>query len=197
MIYYTIYKVTNNVNGKIYIGSHKTKDINDNYMGSGKYLNYAVEKYSIENFTKEILYIFDTPEPMYAKEAELVNVDFVAESNTYNLKIGGFGGFDYINSTGKNLYGMNGKTANVKDNLFRGRETQKFRKENDPEYAKKISKKISSSLKGRPGTFKGKCHTDETKRIIGENSSKHQSGKGNSQFGKRWIYSLTEQKSKK
>jgi hypothetical protein len=197
MVYYTIYKVTNKVNGKIYIGSHKTKDFNDNYMGSGKYLKHAFQKYDIENFTKEILYVFDTPELMYAKEAELVNEEFIAESNTYNLKVGGFGGFDYINSTGKNLYGMNGKTPNVKDNFSKGRQKQKFLRENDPEYSKKISKKISASLKGKPGTFKGKYHTDETKRIIGEKSSQHQSGKGNSQFGKRWIHSLTEKKSKK
>lgn len=134
---------------------------------------------------------------MYEKEAELVNEEFIANGNSYNLKVGGYGSFDYINSTNKNLYGMNGKTPNVKDNFSRGRQTQKYRKETDPEYAKKISKKISSSLKGKPGSFKGKLHTDTTKRIIGEKSSKHQSGEGNSQYGKRWIHSLAEQKSKK
>ena len=196
-MYYTIYKVTNKINGKIYIGSHKTKDLKDEYMGSGKYLKYAQDKHGIENFTKEILFVFDTPELMYAKEAELVNEEFIAESNTYNLKVGGFGGFDYINSTGKNIYGMNGKTPNIKDNFIQGRKTQATRKKNDPEYAKKISEKISNSLKGRPGTFKGKKHTDETKKVIGEKSSKHQSGNGNSQYGKRWIYSLEEKTSKK
>lgn len=197
MIYYTIYKVTNKINGKIYIGSHKTKDLNDNYMGSGKYLKHAFEKHGIENFTKEILYVFDTPELMYAKEAEIVNEDFIAESNTYNLKVGGFGGFDYINSTGKNLYGMNGKTPNVKNNLTRGIKTQAKKRQEDPEYSLRISKKISKSLKGRPGTFKGKQHTDNTKRIIGEKSSKHQAGAGNSQFGKRWIHSIELKQSKK
>ena len=197
MIYYTIYKITNEINGKIYIGSHKTKDLTDNYMGSGKYLKHAFEKHGIENFTKEILYVFDTPELMYAKEAEIVNEDFIAESNTYNLKVGGFGGFDYINSTGKNLYGMNGKTPNVKDNLTRGIKTQAKKRQEDPEYSLRISKKISKSLKGRPGTFKGKQHTDNTKRIIGEKSSKHQAGAGNSQFGKRWIHSIELKQSKK
>ena len=44
-MFYLIYKTTNLINGKIYIGSHRTTDINDSYMGSGKYLLYALKKY--------------------------------------------------------------------------------------------------------------------------------------------------------
>lgn len=189
MVYYTIYKVTNKINGKIYIGSHKTKDLNDNYMGSGKYLKYAQEKYGLENFTKDILFVFDTPELMYAKEAEIVNDDFLAEENTYNLKVGGFGGFDYVNQTRKNLYGMNGKTPNVTADLARGRATQAFLKAEHTEYAAGIYKKISNSLKGRTGTFTGKHHSAETKKIIGEKSSISQKGNNNSQFGTCWVTS--------
>ena len=201
MIYYTIYKVTNEINGKIYIGSHKTKDLNDNYMGSGKYLRHAFEKHGIENFTKEILYVFDTPEQMYAKEAELVNEDFIAESNTYNLKVGGFGGFDYINSTGKNLYGMNGKTPNVKSNLARGRKTQKENRKSE-EYLIALKEKQANAQKqlyknGYKNPFKGKKHTEETKQKISKKSSIHQKGEGNSQYGKRWIHSLALKQSKK
>lgn len=187
MIYYTIYKVTNKINGKIYIGSHKTKNLNDNYMGSGKYLKHAQEKYGLENFTKEILFVFDTPEQMYKKEAEIVNDDFLAEENTYNLKTGGFGGFDFINATGKNLYGNNGKTTNVQDDLARGRQTKKNLKIANPEYARRINEKISNSLKGHPGTFNGRQHTAETKKVIGEKSSIHQTGNKNSQFGTCWV----------
>lgn len=195
MIYYTVYKVTNKINGKIYIGSHKTTNLNDTYMGSGKHLKNAFRKYGVENFKKEILFIFKTPEDMYKKEAELVDEKFISEKNTYNLKIGGFGGFDYINSTGKNIYGLNGKTPNVILNFEQGRKTQKMLKEQDPEYFKSINEKISKTLKGRPSPFKDKRHNDVTKETIGKKSSIHQRGQGNSQFGTKWIYSLEEKRS--
>ena len=53
---YYIYRITNNVNGKTYIGQHKYKKLNDSYMGSGVILHRAFDKYGKENFTKEILY---------------------------------------------------------------------------------------------------------------------------------------------
>lgn len=53
---YCIYKLTNKINGKTYIGQHKYVDVNDNYMGSGKILKEAQRKYGLDNFLKEILY---------------------------------------------------------------------------------------------------------------------------------------------
>ena len=49
-MYYTIYKTTNLINGKYYIGKHQTENIYDNYYGSG----VALEK-SIKNMVKRIL----------------------------------------------------------------------------------------------------------------------------------------------
>lgn len=93
-MYYTVYKTTNNLNGKYYIGAHKTTNLNDNYLGSGVALKSAIRKYGVKNFSKEVLFIFDNSEDMYLKEAELVNP---LDEKSYNLTHGGKGGWDYWN----------------------------------------------------------------------------------------------------
>ena len=86
-MYYTIYKITNNINNKFYIGKHQTRDLNDNYMGSGNLIKLAIKKHGIENFTKDILFVFNNEEEMNIKEKELV----VLSENSYNMCEGGKG----------------------------------------------------------------------------------------------------------
>ena len=71
--HYLVYKITNNINRKIYVGVHVTNNINDSYMGSGTNIKKAIKEYGRENFTKEILHDFDTKEEMISKELEIVN----------------------------------------------------------------------------------------------------------------------------
>ena len=180
-IYYTVYKITNQINSKVYIGAHETRDLDDRYMGSGKLIKHAKKKHGIENFTKEILFVFDTRDAMYAKEAELVTVDFIAENNTYNLKVGGYGG--YCPTAGQ--YHKNMLLTD-----------EEYRINHSKEWIRRL-KKAHADGKMRYDGFLGKTHSDETKRAIGAITSKSQTGKGNSQFGSMWIHSLTEQVSKK
>jgi len=88
---YTVYKITNTINGKFYIGVHKTSDPNDSYMGSGRAIKEAIEKHGIENFVKDIIHVTDDKQQAYELEKTLTAC-FVENTN-YNMKLGGVGGF--------------------------------------------------------------------------------------------------------
>lgn len=106
---YIVYKTTNlkciiDGHNCIYIGVHKVNEnrIDDKYLGCGVYAHrdksylkpytnfqYAVKKYGPKAFKREILYIFDTAEEAYRKEAEIVNEDFLKLPYVYNMVLGG------------------------------------------------------------------------------------------------------------
>lgn len=86
---YTIYKTTNLVNDKIYIGQHICSCKQCSYMGSGNAVKKAFKKHGLENFKKEILFEFDTFKEMNEKEAEIVTRNFIEEDSNYNLVTGG------------------------------------------------------------------------------------------------------------
>ena len=91
-MFYTIYKTTNLINGKYYIGKHQTLNIDDTYLGSGIAITKAINKYGRENFTKEILFVFDNELDMNNKEKEIVTEEFISSKNNYNRGVGGQGG---------------------------------------------------------------------------------------------------------
>lgn len=91
-MYYIVYKTTNLLNKKFYIGKHQCTSLDDGYLGSGVALQQAIKKYGKKNFKREILYIFDTELQMNQKERELVTEELVADPNCYNLTVGGEGG---------------------------------------------------------------------------------------------------------
>jgi group I intron endonuclease len=61
-----IYKTTNLINNKIYIGQDKNN--NPNYLGSGKKLKRAVKKYGKNNFLKEVIEVCDSEEMLNERE---------------------------------------------------------------------------------------------------------------------------------
>ena len=108
------YKITNTINNKYYYGIHKTNNLDDGYMGSGKRLKYAFKKYGIENFKKDILKYFDTYEKLLKYECDVVTEKLVNDNNCYNLTIGS--GYHYINNIKyKNGHIFNKNKIVVKD----------------------------------------------------------------------------------
>jgi len=84
-MFYIIYKITNQINNKIYIGAHITANIYDDYMGSGKYLQNSIKKYGLASFTKTVLHIFDNITEMFAKEFELVDEKHLYHAKTHTI----------------------------------------------------------------------------------------------------------------
>lgn len=88
-LYHYLYKTTNLINKKYYIGIHSTDDLDDGYLGSGVYLKKAIKKYGRQNFSKEFLGFYSTRQELSYAERCIVTEDIVTNPNTYNLILGG------------------------------------------------------------------------------------------------------------
>lgn len=96
---YIVYKVTNLVNSKIYIGRHKQYSYDfDGYLGSGELIKKALSAHGISNFERETLFTYSNLEDAINKEKELVTEDFIKSESNYNLIPGGEGDFFACNT---------------------------------------------------------------------------------------------------
>lgn len=164
--------------------------MNDGYMGSGKVIKRAIEKHGINNFKKDILKTFDNSESMYAYEKEMVTEQFLSRDDVYNLRRGGYGGFDYINSNPEKYLTEKRLSTLMTQQERTERWKQKFNTdESFRESVKSNLKKATEiSMRNNPnGTWYGKCHTDETKNKMSKSHSGKHEGNKNSQFGTCWI----------
>jgi len=90
-----VYKTTNLVNGKYYIGTHRCgkqpycKSGRCRYLGSGILLQDAVKKYGRDKFIRETLFEFDFYEDAITKEEELVTRELIIDNDCYNIHLGG------------------------------------------------------------------------------------------------------------
>jgi len=171
-LFYTIYKITNNVNGKIYIGKHQTMKPDDSYMGSGRLIVNAIKKYGKNNFTKEVLFVFDNEEEMNLMEKKLITEDFCLREDTYNLGVGGEGGPHFKGKTHsektKELI-RNDENAKMRRNQTLKRriangEIEPWNKGKRGIISDEYRQKLSDSAKKRPK----RILSEETKRKISE-----------------------------
>lgn len=125
---FTVYKTINTVNGRYYIGAHKTDNLEDTYLGSGLAIKRAIKFYGRDKFIKEILSVVNTEQEMYDVERQLVG-EHISDPLCYNLMEGGIGGFTHINEH-RHLY-----TNPMKDPVIVARNMQSRRAGygNDPQ----------------------------------------------------------------
>lgn len=137
-----IYKTTNLLNNKIYIGKRVYRKKDDAaYLGSGVWLNRVIKKYGKDNFKKEIIEWYDSKEILCEKEKYWIkHFDSNNPKIGYNLTMGGEGG-----NVGKQAYIIIG-------NKLRGKKKPKD-----------FGEKISKYLKGVP---KSKEHIEKVKQAL-------------------------------
>lgn len=159
-----IYKITNKLNGKFYIGKRQKSCVDEKYWGSGKIQKRVLKKYGAENFKREILCWAKTVDELQQLEEK------------------------YINEYFDNPYCINIKRASVG-----GDTTSNTRKINNGVYEKHISISEEVPEGWWLGSKnKGKSKSEETKLKMKESWteerrkewSKKTSGSGNSQWGK-------------
>jgi hypothetical protein len=195
-----IYKITNTVNDKIYVGKHSTENLDDGYMGSGKLIKRAIEKYGIDKFNKEIVFEFETEEEALLMESEIVDDMFIARLDTYNIIKGGLGGWSYVNENVDRSYLKSDENLKrLREMSSIGCEAMKLRW-NDSEFSEECKLKISNAVKlyweTNGHNWVGRKHNEESKNKIGKANSIHQQGKGNSVYGTCWIHNLKLKESK-
>jgi len=102
-MYNFLYRTTRISDGKFYIGVHSTNDIFDGYLGTGKYIKRAIDKYVCDTgnhkscgFKREILRFYDIITDVYEIERVIVNGDFIKRDDNFNLVIGGDGGWCHM-----------------------------------------------------------------------------------------------------
>lgn len=153
-----VYMTTNLINGKRYIGRDMYNK--PEYLGSGKLLNKAIDKYGRENFEKMILQECKTLDELKSAEEYWIRKYDAANDNMfYNILDGSTGGDTITNHPDKELIKDKIRKARSKQVINHSEETKKKigdaqRGEKAFWYGKSPSnehrEKISNSLKGRP-----------------------------------------------
>lgn len=167
-----VYLITNTINLKTYIGKHtkgKNEDINSKtYMGSGKIIKQAIQKYGIINFSKQILY--------YA----CVSQDEILEVERYYItlyKNNGKAEYNILLNSGK---GSSGFKFSIESKIKQSTSIKAFYLKNPD--------KIRRRYKEDNGFYRKK-HSEKTKQI---NREKHYYNKNRSKsiycFEKDEIY---------
>lgn len=148
-----IYKTTNLINGKIYVGRHRSEVFDTRYFGSSKSLLTDIRIYGKHNFKCEILEWGESLEQLAELEIKWIKLlDSTNPDIGYNISDGGLG-----------CSGMFGEK-----NQFYGKHHTEETKKLISDKAK-LREPMSDYTKSLISSIhKGKHHSDETKKKIGD-----------------------------
>jgi hypothetical protein len=157
-----VYKTTNLINGNFYVGVHT--GLRESYLGSGRNLHRSIDKYGRDNFSRETVFE-GTPEECLELEEFIVDEEFVARRDTYNIAVGGgMPPSQYGNQTRKGKRDSE-ETRRLKKKSFAESETHAAHLKDTAKVADRILKTMATCKERGyvPQTTKGKkCYNDGT-----------------------------------
>lgn len=187
-MFYTVYKTTHLSSGKTYIGMHATENPDDSYLGSGNLISRAIKKHGREAFSKEVLFVFATPEEMIAKEKELVTEEFISRDETYNLNVGGDGGWFRANQ----VYTSAMRTSSLRKALDKQKELVQgdspFRSARREQGARLTKWCQEHGYSFKADLWVGRHHSADTKAKMSAAKKGRFDGELNPNFGRRWVH---------
>jgi len=197
-MFYIVYKTINLVNNKFYIGKH-CQDLDpyqfDGYFGSGTQIKYAIKKYGKENFIRETLFVFDNEEDCLLKEEEMI-FPHLENPYCYNMKPGGTGGFEHINSIPKEdrpnikAYRQKYERGEIKTGGTENWTEETYKKVRQTSWSKLVDMGLIN-----PNTYENL--TKEQRKERNKNISKKVSGSNNGSYKTKFYYNLTTKEKKR
>ena len=171
-MYGYIYLTTNLVNGKKYVGRHKSEVLDESYKGSGKILWRAIEKYGWDNFKTEIIRTCETAEELNQAEIEEIKSrEAVTSEEYYNITAGGYWGAPWDSPE------------------FRQVMTETMSGENNPAKRPEVREKMRGprdSMKGEKNpNYQGRSVTEYQRQRTSEHHREAYKGEGNPMWERR------------
>lgn len=167
-----IYKATNTINGKSYIG--KTSDTLEKRIKEHEYhsvkkdwLFYrAIRKHGFTSFTWDTLFRCDSENELDQKEIELISLN----TDGYNIARGGSGGDTFTNNPRKEILRENVSRFHKGKKLSEEhkRKISEAHKNKKKPWSKENAKKMVLSNTGKPSKLKGSQLSEEHKKKISD-----------------------------
>jgi group I intron endonuclease len=171
-----IYKTTNLINGKIYVG--QSKHNNKHYYGSGTYIKLAMKKYGKENFKKEVIEECTSYEQMNERELYWIKTLNAIDRNIgYNVKTDTCG---IYTTESRKAQGCKGHTEETKQKISKALTNYNRTAEHQQVLTNALSNKdlsyitdeyrnkMSKSTSGEKNGNYGNTHSAETRKKISD-----------------------------
>lgn len=166
---YYIYCITNQINGKTYVGRsiHSSEERDRNYFGSGPAIKRAIKKYGKDNFKKAILIDnISTKEEAIVKEEETITLYKNNNKAEYNMMEKGYGNdCKYLTFSGLKHTEEHKKKMSEFMKQYRKEHKRVFTEE-QRKHISEYGKKHSSFLTNNPSVKGMKWYTDGVNDIM-------------------------------